>query len=67
MNDQMLFVVSLVCSNVFSYSKTRLFDKKRQMFIFLPLTNISVAIGLSFLLLSISAIKSLNTVNIFHF
>ena len=38
-----------------------------KMFSFLPLINNPVTIGLGFLLLSISAIISLNTINIFGF
>ena len=36
------------------------------MFSFLPVTNSSVTIGLSFLLLNISAIMSSKTINILH-
>ena len=40
--------------------------KTRDMFSFLPVTNNSVTTGLSFPLLSISAIVSSNTINILH-
>ena len=40
--------------------------KTREIFNFIPLLNNSVTVGLSFLLLSISAVISSNAINIFH-
>ena len=41
--------------------------KTREIFHFVPLINNSVTIGLGFLLLSITAITSSNTINVFGF
>ena len=48
-------------------AKSECIAKTREMFSFLPLVNNSVTIGLSFLLLSVLAIISSKTINIFRF
>ena len=48
-------------------AKSECVTKTREMFSFLPLINNSVTIGLSFLLLSVLAIISSKTINIFRF
>ena len=51
---------------MFRNSKLRLCDKKqKKIFRFLPLINSSVTIGLSFFIISISAIILSNAINIF--
>ena len=49
---------------MFRFSKIRLRNKKGEMFNFISLINISVTIGVSFLLLRKSPIVSSNTINI---
>ena len=51
----------------FGTAKKNCVIKTREIFSFLSLINNSVTIGLSFLLLIISAIISSNTINIFSF
>ena len=75
----MQFVEALVCLEIFEIkycaefslifygtAKVRLCNKTRETVNFLPLINNSVSIALSFLLLSISAIISSNTIKILH-
>ena len=60
-------IVRRIKSNIFWHSKKDRVIKTREMFSFLPLINNSVTIGFRFLLLSISAIISLKTINILRF
>ena len=60
------FHSKIVC-NIFWKSKIRFCDKNKRIFRFLPIINNSVTVGLRFLLLSISAIMSSKTINIFRF
>ena len=57
-------IAQRIYSDIFWQSKMKLCNKKREMLSFLPLINNSVTMGLSFLLLSISAIKSSKAINI---
>ena len=54
-------------SNIFWYLEKDYIIKTLEIFTFLPLINSLVTIGLSFLLLIISAIITSNTINTLHF
>ena len=77
MNDQIRFVETLVFLKIvmikywvefnLTFFGMKKWDCVREMFSFLPMINISVTIGLSFLLLTISTIISLKVINISRF